>query len=128
MDQDEKRKIKEVLREKEWVIQMYYEKKVNNKTSPLKSLNIQKDQNIWCWKSLGPAFEHAQVFQGKNWLIRSSFFIRCTFNWISNSNTGINKQGKTCTEKTTYYQKNERQHKHGQYNIRIIECALFGDN
>ena len=44
--------------------------------------------------------------------------------WISNGNTYINKREKKPAEslplkKTGYYDNNERQHKHGQYNSRV---------
>jgi hypothetical protein len=43
--------------------------------------------------------------------------------WISNDNTGINKQSKNYTDSfplkaTIHYYKNEWQHKHGQYNSK----------
>jgi hypothetical protein len=70
--------------------------------------------------------------------LRSSCFLFCFLHWWNcwsslfkfYSNTDINKMIKSCTDSlplktTTYYHKNDRQHKHGQYSS--IECSYLTD-
>jgi hypothetical protein len=87
-----------------------------------------------CWWDVSPWGITSLVISVSALILFIKYISKVSLNTISqriSTNHTLHKA--SCTDslppkKTSYYHKNEWQHKHGQYNSRINECSKLSDN